>query len=1220
MSDLQCSLLTAFYPFLSPLAAFVPPSSDRSPAFDAFLNSTLVGAPATITITPQPDEHGTPLKEVIHRAQTRLFALHHQGRRKTPLPTGTWFNPTPPNVLCYGYRPADARSEAFSMTTSGIAISNHCVNTNVTLLRQSPEWTTLLSIIGPDALITLLGTPTTAIFAPLPNACYLQLSGRPTCELTPLTTKLSFPTFPTKPSALTSTPALPHPNPTPTHRSRKRRRPHSKHPDAPLPPAPPNPRNEEQPLPSAVKHPRLSATTSAPQLDVAASTGGGGVLPRGVLRSVGRGLRATVSVSVLESPKRKAGEEGLGLGAVVEEGRARGGKRRKMETLYKPNEVLFGRTRLYHARPCKNAQGKIKYGLSSKHILSRLPTIFPPAPSPSSISPDPSPPDALDRQSRHLFKYIFPRQFNLRNPFTSPKLAWGAVEDYEDREAEIAKLGPVKTPKRLKPALELAKRMIHLEGKCRYRKLLDRYCPRKASRKGPIPVPDGRPIPVSSDITPEPRTQLSRSEISIEVSHRSQIFPHGAKEARAKVRAKPSFSDYSCSPYEVKSFVRSVVREVIPRDFWGSDSNAKVVLSHISALLRLRRYETLSVHALLQNFCVADCDWLRAPSAGYTQNSQQRANAVEMDKRRELLQEFLFWFVDGWLMDLLKTTFVVTESAKSRNRTLFFRQDDWAAVCKPLLRTIQQSMFEEIPQRKANIILKNRTLGFSFLRLLPKDTGVRPIVNLQRKPTVIGMKGQPELCKSINQNLENTFLALSYERSKDARLLGASVLGPSEVYERLKVFKNKLLLGPGKTLPKLYFVKVDVKACFDTIKQDKLLEIVEQLFSQDAYRIQKYGRVISAAGRVSKKWPKKACPENESWSFPDLAETLAEAVRHAVFSDRVVYPVETREQMVKLLREHIQCNLVKIGGRFFRQREGIPQGSVLSSLLCSLFYGHMESAMLRFTRDQSSVLLRYIDDFLFVTTKRPLAGRFLKIMDDGIPEYGCYIAAKKRLTNFDIALDGAEIVPTLTSTKDFPWCGMTINTETLEVKAEIERYNDVDICDTLTVERTKKPGEAFIFKMLQTCKMRAHLIYNDTAHNSLQTVYLNIYQSFLLVALKFHAYVREWGTDPRRRPAFFEGALEHILQFMYVAIKNRSRTKAAREAGGECDIQRSSVTWLGMHAFHRVLTRKPTAYGALLPHLARELRRPAAVVMAHRLRKVVGAPGNEFIEGPTWKR
>jgi len=28
--------------------------------------------------------------------------------------------------------------------------------------------------------------------------------------------------------------------------------------------------------------------------------------------------------------------------------------------------------------------------------------------------------------------------------------------------------------------------------------------------------------------------------------------------------------------------------------------------------------------------------------------------------------------------------------------------------------------------------------------------------------------------------------------------------------------------------PELYFVKVDVKACFDTIKQDKLLELVEE--------------------------------------------------------------------------------------------------------------------------------------------------------------------------------------------------------------------------------------------------------------------------------------------------------------------------------------------------------------------------------------------------------
>jgi hypothetical protein len=78
---------------------------------------------------------------------------------------------------------------------------------------------------------------------------------------------------------------------------------------------------------------------------------------------------------------------------------------------------------------------------------------------------------------------------------------------------------------------------------------------------------------------------------------------------------------------------------------------------------------------------------------------------------------------------------------------------------------------------------------------------------------------------------------------------------------------------------------------------------------------------------------------------------------------------------MQLLREHITTNLVKVtfpflllpflppsltlhsqvGGRLFRQKDGIPQGSILSSLLCSLFYGDMERKKLAFTDDAQSV-------------------------------------------------------------------------------------------------------------------------------------------------------------------------------------------------------------------------------------------------------------------------
>ena len=52
-------------------------------------------------------------------------------------------------------------------------------------------------------------------------------------------------------------------------------------------------------------------------------------------------------------------------------------------------------------------------------------------------------------------------------------------------------------------------------------------------------------------------------------------------------------------------------------------------------------------------------------------------------------------------------------------------------------------------------------------------------------------------------------------------------------------------------------------------------------------------------------------------------------------------------------------------------------------------------------------------------------------------------------------------------------------------------------------------------------KAKCHIIYCDTTHNSTFTVYLNIYQTLLLVALKYHAYIRSWKPDPKTRAEYF---------------------------------------------------------------------------------------------------
>jgi hypothetical protein len=55
----------------------------------------------------------------------------------------------------------------------------------------------------------------------------------------------------------------------------------------------------------------------------------------------------------------------------------------------------------------------------------------------------------------------------------------------------------------------------------------------------------------------------------------------------------------------------------------------------------------------------------------------------------------------------------------------------------------------------------------------------------------------------------------------------------------------------------------------------------------------------------------------------------------------------------KLVLKNVYAS--KIGQTYYRQVVGIPQGSVLSSILCSFFYGDLEKNFSKFTNDGQSV-------------------------------------------------------------------------------------------------------------------------------------------------------------------------------------------------------------------------------------------------------------------------
>lgn len=135
----------------------------------------------------------------------------------------------------------------------------------------------------------------------------------------------------------------------------------------------------------------------------------------------------------------------------------------------------------------------------------------------------------------------------------------------------------------------------------------------------------------------------------------------------------------------------------------------------VSQFIRFRRFETATVHVLLQGFSISDCDWLRPPKA--SRSNENKPNQVEMAKRKELLADFLYWLFDGFIIELLRVRFPVsssilacsevsisqgnfnvTEGSGSKNQTLYFRQDDWRAICKPQWAALIKTNFESIPK------------------------------------------------------------------------------------------------------------------------------------------------------------------------------------------------------------------------------------------------------------------------------------------------------------------------------------------------------------------------------------------------------------------------------------------------------------------------------------------------------------------------------------------
>eukprot|EP00002_Diphylleia_rotans_P013527 TRINITY_DN2642_c0_g1_i7.p1 TRINITY_DN2642_c0_g1~~TRINITY_DN2642_c0_g1_i7.p1 ORF type:complete len:995 (-),score=114.28 TRINITY_DN2642_c0_g1_i7:1204-4188(-) len=557
--------------------------------------------------------------------------------------------------------------------------------------------------------------------------------------------------------------------------------------------------------------------------------------------------------------------------------------------------------------------------------------------------------------------------------------------------------------------------------------------------------------------------------------------------------------------YEVVRFAHAVVRCLLPFSSLGSTHNWTVFRSNVRDVITLCKSEKITSSYYMKSMKVNDVPWLQNPKA------KGRSSPSDHALKVKLLEKFLEFIFEKFVIQLISAYFYCTETASSRNKIHYYRYNIWAKIdqimfahlSERLLRPANMKEVAESAEKGSTVPLQNN------FRLLPKASSARPIINL---------KGSKDA--STNRSIYDVFSVVRHELSQQKEVLGSSLLGMDDIYKAIHNFLSHQF----KITENVYFVALDVKGAYDHIPHSVLTNTIQNIFSKDQYIIQKLKELSIFDGRVKVKSHRKVYPFGRYPLFSEVAKSIsAHRPPGRVFVDSVSYSIVDRPSLKQRLQAHVSRNIVKYRSKYFIQKVGIPQGSVLSTLLCSYFLAdHERTHIDERLKSDGSLLVRYIDDSLYMSTSKENCLEFVKIMSEAHVSHSITINCSKTVSNFEIDghPDSTKSIVKRNGLTLFPWCGLLIETSTGQVFADYERYANTDVRNSLSVEFIQHPGLYLRSRLMRFMLPKIHPIFVDEKFNSHETACYNVFEAFTMTSMKFCAYVKQLSRKCHMREAY----------------------------------------------------------------------------------------------------
>ncbi|KAM3596100.1 uncharacterized protein V6R79_008168 [Siganus canaliculatus] len=637
-----------------------------------------------------------------------------------------------------------------------------------------------------------------------------------------------------------------------------------------------------------------------------------------------------------------------------------------------------------------------------------------------------------------------------------------------------------------------------------------------------------------------------------------------------------------CAPHRVYLFVKECLSTVIPPETWGSEHNRLNFCVRVRSFLCSGRFEKISVAEVMWKLKVNDCDWLKISKTG-------RVPPSELSYRTQILGQFLAWLLDGYVAGLVRSCFYVTESVTQKNALRFYRLEVWAKLLDVAFRAhLSKGQMEELTPAQMTTLPKNAII--SRLRFIPKADGMRPITR------VIGADAKTRLYQGRVRDLLDILRACV--RSTPS-LLGSTVWGMTDIHRVLSTIAPAQKAEPQP----LYFVKVDVSGAYESLPHDKLIEVISEALSpvkDELFTFRRYAKVWADPHEGLKKaFVRQADFLEDNKGSTNMkgfvmSQQKRGKIHHAILVEQHFSSELHCRTALRFFTQVLTDSIVQFGKKTYCQCRGIPQGSVVSSLLCCLCYGHMENALFRNHSEKRGCLMRLVDDFLLITPDLHKAENFLKVLLAGVPQYGLVANPQKVVVNFQGSGSGAFCpgIRVLPPHCLFPWCGLLLDTHSLDVHKDYSSYAGLSLRYSLTLGSVHSAGQQMKRKLMAILRLKCHALFLDLKSNSLEAMYQNLYKLLLLHARRFHVCTQSlpFGQTVAKNPEYFLQMIWDMAEYVnhLIRLSNKGLVLGSKAQTGI--VQYEAVKLLFCLSFLEVMSQHRRLYKELLPRLQKRKR------------------------------